>query len=179
MLGFINPEDVLKEVNLQENMQAAEFGCGAGKFSFALAKKLKEGRVYALDIQKEPLSVLSTKAKQEGIYNIEPLCCDLEREKGSTLPDNYLDLVLIPNLLFQADDKNAIILEAKRLLKDKGRILIVDWKEESSFGPEKDKRVSVKDVKKIIENTGLKIEKEFSAGAFHWGLVLSRILSGN
>lgn len=170
MEGFLNPEEVLKELELKDGMIAAEFGTGAGIFSIALAKKLKLGKVYGLDIQEEKLSALKNRAVLEKLFNIETIVCDLEAVKGSTLPNNSIDIILVCNVLFQAENKSAIIIEAKRVVKMGGQVLIIDWKETAPFGP-KEGRITADQVKKIAIEAGLTLKKEFPAGAYHYGLL--------
>lgn len=173
MEGFLNPNEILEQLHLQDDMIVAEFGCGSGNFAIVLAKKLVEGRVYGLDVQAEVLSALQGKARSERISNIETIQCDLEQEAGSTLPNEFLDLVLIPNVLFQAEDKRAIIKEAKRVIKNGARILIVDWEKESVLGP-KQGRISEEEMKKMAKELGLKFEKELDAGSHHFALLFEK-----
>ena len=170
MENFFNVEEILNKLEIRDTMIAAEFGCGGGIFSIALAKKLKEGRVYGLDILEEKLSALKNRAAIENISNIVTILCDLERSQGSTLRNGYLDLVLIPNILFQAERKDAIIEEGKRALKPGGQLLVVDWKKDAPLGP-KEGRVSAEETKAIAEGLGLKLKNEFSAGPYHYGLL--------
>ena len=101
MLDFTKIEEILDNVDLKENMSAAEFGCGSAAFAVGLAKRLKGGMVYAMDIQEEKLSALQGKLSLDKITNVVTMHCDLESPNGSNLSDNSLDLVLIPNLIFQ------------------------------------------------------------------------------
>ena len=149
-------------------MVAADFGSGSGGWAIPLAKKLEEGKVYAIDILEEPLSALRAKTKLEKIFNIETIKSDVE--KGSKLFNESCDFVLMTNLLFQCEDKKKVIEEGKRVLKPGGKILVVDWKLDASLGP-KESRVSAEEVKKIAEEIDLKLEKEFEAGSYHYGLV--------
>jgi len=174
MESFLDPDKILNEIELRNDMIAAEFGCGAGTISLALAKKIREGKVYGLDVQEEPLSALMGRAKQERISNIETIRCNLEKEGGSTLPDSFLDLVLFPNVLFQAEDRMAMFKEGVRILKKEGRALIIDWKKDSPLGP-KEKGISITEVKNMAEGLGLSLEKEFSAGTFHYGLIFKKV----
>jgi ubiquinone/menaquinone biosynthesis C-methylase UbiE len=171
MVGFLNPNEVLNQLEIKEDMIAADFGSGSGGWAIPLAKRLKKGKVYAIDVQEEMLSALKGKAEIENIFNIELKKADLE--KGSEIKENILDLVLITNLLFQVKNKEGIIAEAKRVLKRGGEILIVDWREDSSLGP-KEGRVSPKNVKEIAKKQGFTLKKEFKAGIYHWGLIFTK-----
>jgi len=168
MEGFLNPNEVLNQLKLLGEMIAADFGSGSGGWAIPLAKRLKFGKVYAVDILEEPLSALKSKAEIQKVYNIETINSNVE--KGIKLPDLSCDLVLLTNLLFQVDDKKKVLTEAKRVLKKGGKILVVDWLPEALQGP-REGRVSPDEVKKIAKNLNLKLEKEFRTGIYHYGLI--------
>ncbi len=171
MEGFLNPNKVLNNLALREDMVAVDFGCGSGGWVIPLAKRLEEGKVYAVDILEEPLSVLQSRAKLEKLSNIETIRANVEG--GTSLASNSVDLVLITNLLFQIEDKKAVFSEAKRILKKGGEILVVDWLPKVPLGPKKG-RVSIDSVKKMAKDIKLKLKKEFTAGACHYGLVFTK-----
>jgi len=170
--SFIDPEEVLDQFILRSDMIAAEFGCGSGGFAVPLAQRLDEGLVYGIDILQEPLSALKSRCLVENITNIKPILSDLEKEKGSTLHEGTVDLVFIPNMLFQIDDKNAIISEAARIIKKQGRLVVIDWLPDTNQGPEQ--KVSPNEVKELVKKD-FKLEKEFKAGKFHYVLVFEKI----
>ena len=173
MADFLKVEDVINELNLAESMVVAEFGCGSAHFAITLAKKLKQGRVYALDIQEEKLSALKGKLSVEKITNVVSILCDLETPRGSTLPDNSLDVVLIPNVLFQVEDKSAIIKEAARVLNKGGRLLVIDWLKGSPFGP-KTGIVTPEAAKEMAMSSGFSLVKEFVSGDYHFALIFTK-----
>lgn len=168
MEGFLNPNEVLNQLKLSGEMIAADFGSGSGGWAIPLAKRLKFGRVYAIDILEEPLSALKNKTEIERVYNIETINSNIE--KGVKLPDLSCDLVLLTNLLFQVEDKKRVLTKAKRVLKKGGKILVVDWSPEAPLGP-KEGRISPEEVKKMAKDLNLKLEKEFQAGIYHYGLI--------
>jgi len=172
--SFLSPEEILDGFKLSSNMVVAEFGCGSGGFAIPLAKRLDQGLVYAIDIQESSLSALKSRALLENIINIRIIRSDLEEPRGSTLTQDSLDLIFIPNVLFQVEDKGAIISEAERVLKSKGKLVVIDWLVTASQGPEKG-RVSPEEVKKMTEDVGFKLEKEFEAGKYHYGLVFVKL----
>jgi len=168
MKKFLNPEEVLEKLNLNNGMIVADFGCGSGGWAIPLAKKVKW--VFAIDIQPEPLSALRSRMKMEKVFNIDPLRGNVEGR--TTLLSESCDLILMTNLLFQVDDVKKVFEEAKRVLRERGKILVVDWKEKTEVGPEK--RVSVEKIKEIAKEVGLNFEEEFDAGIYHFGLIFSK-----
>ncbi len=173
MEGFLNPNEVLKQLKLRENMVAADFGSGSGGWVMPLAKILEEGKVYAIDILEEPLSALKSRANLGKFFNIEMVKSDVERVNGSKLMASTCDLVLMTNLLFECEDKKNVLEEGKRVLKEGGKILVVDWKIDAPKGPVEG-RISAKDVKNMAKDLGLKLKKEFEAGAYHYGLIFGK-----
>jgi len=170
--GFLNPEQIIKNIPLRSNMIACDFGCGSGGWAIPLAKELKDGTVYAIDILEDVLSVLNSKASTQNIVNIKTILGDIE--KSPKVREDYFDLVLITNLLFQIEDKESILKSAKNILKKDGLMLVVDWKKDAPMGS-KEGRMSVWEAKEMGEGLGLKVEKEFNAGNFHWGVIFKKI----
>jgi len=173
-MEFLNPEQVLNQIELGSNMTAADFGCGSGGWAIPLAQRLKTGKVYAIDVQEEALSALRTKMEMAKISNIKLIKADLEQGPGSSIQSNLLDLVLLTNLLFQIKDKKAIIEEAKRVLRTGGRLLVVDWEKDSPLGP-KEGRIEPLEVKELAQSSGFVLDKELVAGSYHYGLVFLKI----
>jgi len=165
---FLDPEKILEKLDLNKKMIVADFGCGAGGWTIPLARKVKW--VFAIDIQQEPLSALRSRMKMEKVFNIDPLKGNVEEK--TTLISNSCDVVLMTNLLFQVDDIKKVFEEAKRVLKEEGKILVVDWKEKAEVGPEK--RVSVEKIKEVAKELGLNLREEFEAGIYHFGLIFSK-----
>lgn len=175
-MDFLNPEQVLNQLELANSMMAADFGCGVGGWAIPLANKLKDGRVYAIDIQEDALSALKMRADMAKVNNIKPVKADLEgglKGPGSLIQNNLLDLVLMTNLLFQAKNKKTIIGEAKRILRPGGQLLVVDWKLEAKMGPEGG-RISPSEVKELAKSLDFVLDREIEAGSHHYGLLFRK-----
>jgi ubiquinone/menaquinone biosynthesis C-methylase UbiE len=167
---FVDPQKILQRIEIKPDFIVAEFGAGSGSFAIPLARKLKGGRLYAFDIQSEVLSVLKTKAEAEGLVNIETRVCNLEEPEATRLAEESVDLVAIPNVLFQIEKKEQVLKEAVRILKKNGRILIIDWLPKIPFGP-RGERVDPLFLKNIAKNLKLELESEFAAGNYHFGMI--------
>lgn len=171
--NFANPEANIKQLELAPGSRVADFGAGSGVYTLAAARAVGErGKVYAVDVQKELLTKLSSHASAENVNNVEVIWGDLDRVGGSKILDETMNAVILSNILFQSEDKQALLLEAKRVLAPGGRVLIIDWSESfGGLGPSPAHVVSLAEAKKMITEAGLSISKEFNAGAHHWGVV--------
>lgn len=175
-MEFIHPEEIIKQLDIKPGIKIADFGSGSGVFTILLAKAIiPEGKIYALDVLKETLDVIQTKAKSEGLFNVETIWANLEAKGGSKLPDNSQDLVMVANVLFQSAMKSNILSEAKRILSPAGKLAVIDWRPEAKgVGPEKGYRLSLQECVQIASELGFKLDKEFVAGAYHWGLIFKK-----
>ena len=172
--GFLQPEEILKQVDIHDDMNIADFGCGNGYFSIPMAKITEQGRVYALDVIKDTLEAVASKAKLENISNIETIHCNLENLNGSKLNDGSMDLVLLRNILFQSQKKSEIIKEAKRVLKGDNRLVVIEWTKASSLAPKDGWLISKEEVQQLIKLEGFDFEKELSIDNHHYGLIFRK-----
>lgn len=170
--GFLHPDRVIEEFDIKEGMKIADFGCGAGYFAIPAAKIVGEkGKVYALDVLKTALESVKSRARAEGLLNIISIWSNLETFNGSKLKDEFVNLALLSNILFQSPKKAGIIKEAKRILKKGGKMIIIEWKKDQPMGPP-EKFIVHKDlVSDLAKKESFKFEREFSAGKHHWGII--------
>lgn len=172
---FMDPEEILASLELKEGMKIADLGAGAGFFALPAAKIVgQEGEIFAVDIKKEMLEALSNRARKEDLANIFPLRANIEKYRGINIEANSCDLVLLSNVLFQSKKWSEILEEGKRILKKGKRLVIIEWKKDAPFGPEKEARVPKEKVKKLTSSLGLNFEKEIGAGTYHYGLVFKK-----
>jgi len=157
-------------------MSVADFGSGAGYFTILIGERVgREGRVYALDIMESALDSVRAKAKSAGLENVETIRGNLEVPGSSGLADQSQDIVLMANILFQSDKKVEIGREAKRVLKDGGLLIVIDWKKGAGgFGPPDSLRTDETAMHSLIVGEGLVFERSFGAGQFHFGLIFKK-----
>ncbi len=175
--GLMNPEEVIKEIDIKSGMIVADFGCGAGYFTIPIAKLVKNsGKVFAVDVLKSALGSVISKAKLFGLLNIETLRANVEIVGGSKIKDGSVDLVILANILFQCNDYDSVINEAKRITRENGKIVIIDWiPDKVPLGPKFERCLSEEDVKKLSIRNGLKIIKKLNTNSRHYGMIFSVI----
>jgi ubiquinone/menaquinone biosynthesis C-methylase UbiE len=174
---FSDPENNIKQFGLTSGMQVADFGSGSGFYAMTAAKAvLPSGKVFAVDIQKDLLQKLKNAAEKSHLNNLDIIWGDLEHLGGTKLRENSLDAVIISNLFFQIENRDALCLETKRILRVNGRALVVDWDGSSSgIGPSDKDIVSKEKITTLFEDHGFKLDREISAGSHHYGLVFRKI----
>jgi ubiquinone/menaquinone biosynthesis C-methylase UbiE len=168
---------IMTKARIKERMRVADLGCGtSGHFVFPAAKIVgPHGIVYAVDILKPSLESIARRARQENIQNIATVWSDLEVYRATKIETESLDVALLINTLFHSQKRAEILRESIRLLKRGGFLLVVDWETTSSpFGPPPEKRVKIEQLKNVAEKLGLKVEEEFDAGEFHYGVLFSK-----
>ena len=170
-----SPEAILEQLAISDKAKIADFGCGNGYFSVPLAKIAQQGKVYAIDIIKETLEAVKSKAVLEGVSNIETMHCNLEVAGGSKLSDGSIDLVLTRNILFQSRKKEGIMGEAERVLMVNGQLVLIEWVAGSSLAPKEGWLISKEDARQLAENGGFVFEKELEIDNQHYGLVFKKI----
>lgn len=173
---FSDPQKILEQFQLEPGTRVADLGSGAGFFTLAAARVIGQGgRVYAVDAMKEMLTKIKNEANRARLLNIEALWGNIEKLGGTRLADASVESVMVCNTLFQLERKNDFPFEVKRILKDKGRVLVVDWKESfKGLGPQPEHVFGEHAARELFEKAGFSFEKNIHAGAHHYGLVFRR-----
>jgi len=174
--GFLSPKALLGQLNLLSLKEIADFGSGPGHFTVELALALKDkGRVHAFDVQDGPLAVLRSNAQHASIHNISTLRCNLEVPRATRLTDNSMDMVLMANILYQSENRPAMIAEAVRILKPQGQLVVLEWSSGAgNLGPAREHRIVPDKLKLLATDAGLSFVKSLNAGSDHYGMIFSK-----
>jgi ubiquinone/menaquinone biosynthesis C-methylase UbiE len=169
---------ILSKMGIGERQHVAELGCGNfGFFVFPLARLVgRQGKVYAVDILKPTLDEITREAKKNNLSQIIPVWSNLEIFKATKIETNSLDVALLVNTLHQSEKKIEILREAIRLLKRGGQLLIIEWKNtDLPLGPSPERRINLDSLKNATPKLGLSLKEEFTAGPYHYGLILTKL----
>ncbi len=133
---------LIESLRLQPGMVVADIGAGSGVITVQLAKAVgPEGRVMAVDIQKEMLRALEFKCKELGVDNVTPV---LGKTFSPNLDDESIDLAIMVDVYHEFNLPYEMLLAISKSLKPGGRIAFVEYRKE-------DPSVPIKEVHKMSE----------------------------
>lgn len=173
---FADPRHNIEQLGISDGAIVADFGSGSGFYSLEAGLAVAPtGKVYSIDVQRELLERLKKEATEHRIRNIEIIVGDLEKLGGSKLRDGSCDVVIASNILFMIGDKKNFLLEARRVLKPKGRLLIIDWSASfSQIGPHPTHVFYKDDALKLAREIGFVFDREIHTGAQHYGIIFRK-----
>jgi len=131
----------------------ADIGAGTGYYTFKLAPKVPEGKVYAVEIQDEMIAILNERKKKLNYTNVEVV-------KGSitsaNLPANSIHLAIMVDVYHELEYPVEMLESIRKSLKNDGQLLLVEYKGE-------DPAVAIRPLHKT---TVAQLNKELAANGF-------------
>lgn len=175
--ALINPYPIFAAVGLAPGLRVGDLGCGrTGHFVFSASRSVGDtGIVYAVDVVKDILESIKSRARSEGYDNVQTAWADLEKANGVPIPAGTLDVCFLVNVAFMLKDKAAAFKEIARLLKPGGSLVVVDWaKKLGPLGPNDENKVNPEALKILLSSLGFTADAEFPAGEYHFALVFKK-----
>ena len=115
-------QDTIKEAHLKKGFQVLDFGCGPGRYVFAVSEAIgATGKLYALDIAPLALEMVRQIVDKNKLSNVKTI----ESDCDTGLPDEELDVVLLYDA-FHGLDQKAVLSEVHRVLKPVGVLSFSD-----------------------------------------------------
>lgn len=174
-MSFADPTANVLQMGLRDGMKVADLGAGTGHYALAAANIIgSRGRVYAVDVQEDILTCIRTKAEDKGLKNIETVWGNIEKVGGTKLKDKAMDAVILSNILFQLEDREAAIAEVKRIIAPGGKLLVGDWAGAyGGLGPHEDHIISEHDAEELFIAHGFHKVKAFRGGPHHYSILFT------
>jgi SAM-dependent methyltransferase len=120
-LGCGNPTAV---ADLREGETVLDLGSGGGIDVLLSAERVgPTGKAYGLDMTDEMLEIARANQRESGVKNAEFLKGTIE---DVPLPDDSVDVVISNCVINLSGDKAAVLAEAARVLKPRGRFAVTD-----------------------------------------------------
>ncbi|MBI2596242.1 class I SAM-dependent methyltransferase [Candidatus Daviesbacteria bacterium] len=149
---------------LNKKMVILDAGCGSGQHSNLAAKYVK--KIIGIDNQQSNIKIAQTDAKNKKINNVEFILGNLE--KKISLQSGSVNLAILFDILEHIINRQKFLKEIKRLLKNKGIVLVVIPNNETSWKKFQRKYgiKSFSDPDHKIEYTKESITKELGKAGF-------------
>lgn len=131
----------------------ADIGAGSGFYTFRIAPKVPEGKVYAVEIQDDAIQYLKDRSKELGFDNVITV---KGAEDSPNLPDNSIDLAIMVDVYHELEFPVEMLAAIRRSLKPDGKLLLIEYRGE-------DPEVAIRPLHKM---TVKQVEKELTANGF-------------
>lgn len=170
---FTDPIKNLKTLGIKEDNVVADIGAGTGYYSISLGFLVPRGKVYAVELQKDFIETIKNRIKEAHLGNVEVIWGNAEKMGGTKIADHIIDLAVLSNILFQVEDRDSLISETLRILRPRGRVLLIDWSDPAIIGV--GNVISKIKAQEMFESKGFVLEQEIDAGSHHYGMILRKI----
>ena len=149
------PSGVIEALNLQPTDTVADLGAGSGYFSFRLAEKVPQGKVFAVDIQPEMIDLIDFLSQENPSLPVVPI---LGSETSPNLKKSSIDLALMVDAYHEFAYPKEMMEGIFKALKSKGRVVLVEYRRENPL-------INIKAVHKMTEK---QVKKEMKAVGLKW-----------
>ena len=132
---------LIDNLPLEPHDVIADIGAGTGYFAFPMAGRVPQGRVLAVDIQREMLDIVKARAATLGVTNVETV---LGTEQDPGLASESVDLILIVDAYHEFSYPLEMGRGMVRALKPGGRLVLIEYRGE-------DRDLMIKPLHKMTE----------------------------
>ncbi|MCP4885371.1 MAG: methyltransferase domain-containing protein [Planctomycetaceae bacterium] len=150
-----------QQLKLTEGMVVCDLGCGNGYWTLPMARDVgAEGRVLAVDIQREMLQKLRERSARIKLNNIEPI---LGVVNDPRLPKAEVDLVLMVDVYHEFSHPESMLWSIRRSLNPEGVVALLEYREEDPSVPIKPlHKMSKSQIMKEYQANGFKLVREYN-----------------
>lgn len=150
------PHEVIQALKLAPGARVADVGAGTGYFAVRLASLLPQGKVYAVDVERDMVRYLGERARKEGLSNLQAV---QGAPEDARLPEK-VDLILLVDVYHHIEKRTEYFRRLAASLAPDGRIAVIDFKLDAPAGPPRAARIAPDRVKDELARAGLRLVEE-------------------
>ena len=148
------PDQVVEQMKLKPNDVVADVGAGTGYFSFRISRVVPQGKVFAVDIQREMLNVIEERKRKLKAENVVAV---RSTEQDVKLPGNSVDVMLLVDVYHEFEYPYEMMQSIVKALKPGGRIIQIEYRgEDPEVQIKRTHKMTVKQARKEMEFVGLR-----------------------
>lgn len=148
------PDQVVEQMQLKPTDVVADVGAGTGYFSFRISRVVPQGKVFAVDIQREMLNVIEERKRKLKADNVVAV---RSTEQEVKLPDSSVDVVLMVDVYHEFAYPYEMMQSIVKALKPGGRVVQIEYRGEDPEVPiKRTHKMSVQQARKEMEFVGLR-----------------------
>ena len=151
------PEEILDALHLKHTSIVADIGAGTGYFSVRIAKRVPEGKIFAVDVEADMVRYLGERAHREHLTNLVPVRASAN---AANLPEP-VDVILVVDTYHHIGNRTQYFAKLKSSLRPAGHLAIVDFKADSPTGPPPQYRISPEGVTEELGTAGYTLLESF------------------
>ena len=140
---------------LSDDFVVPDIGADTGFFTFPIAQRVSQGKVFAVDIQPEMLARIARRKTLEKVVNVETV---LGEQDDPKLPKNQIDLAFIVDAYHEFSFPREMGERLKESLRPSGQLVLVEYRAE-------DPRVPILRLHKMSE---VQVKQEMAAIGLDW-----------
>jgi len=144
------PDEILDALQFEKTAYVADIGAGTGYFSARIAKRVPDGKVFAVDIEPNMLRYLGERAHRERLHVLQTVQASAD---SPNLPEP-VNVALIVDTYHHIDDRVAYFSRLKSSLRPGGRLAVVDFRTNAPDGPPPEHRIPPEKVTAELEQAG-------------------------
>jgi len=163
---WLAPSEIVAALGLQPGMSVAELGAAQGDLMLPIAEAIgPAGHAFAVETAPEMLARLRDRA--ENRHNIHVVEAP---HHATRIASGCCDRVLLANCWAELHDPMAALREAARLLREDGRLILIEWHNDAACPQAPSSRVGRREMVELLERNCWDIHRHGDVGRYSYFL---------